>query len=107
MGGKRQVCVLLGLMLFVTAVWAQTEATVSGTVTDPSGAQVLAASVTALNLDTGVTTSTVTNAAGVYVFASLAPEDDGERRSGLKRRLALAHTAAYHSLDALLQLEGD
>ena len=38
---------------------------------------------------------------------ALLPEDDGERRSGLKRRLALAHTAAYHSLDALLQLEGD
>ena len=38
---------------------------------------------------------------------ALLPEDDGERRSVLKRRLALAHTAAYHSLDALLQLEGD
>jgi predicted ATPase len=38
----------------------------------------------------------------------LVPEDDGDRRSDVKRRLAIAHTAAYHAVDArLLQLEGD
>jgi hypothetical protein len=89
MGGNRQVCVLLVcvLLLFVTAA-AQTEATVSGTVTDPSGAQVLAAAVSALNLDTGVTKATVTNSSGVYIFAALPPgkyrliaEHPGFRRS--------------------------
>jgi class 3 adenylate cyclase len=38
----------------------------------------------------------------------LLPEDDGDRQSTIKRRLALAHAAAYHALDArLLQLEDD
>src|SRR5438093_3397603 len=38
----------------------------------------------------------------------LLPEDDGDRRNNVKRRLAIAHTAAYHARDArLLQLEGD
>ena len=38
----------------------------------------------------------------------LLPEDDADRRNVVKRRLAIAHTAAYHAVDArLLQLEGD
>src|SRR5947209_7136218 len=89
MGSKRQVSVLLALTVFVSAALAQsTEGTVSGTVTDPSDAHVAAAAVTALNLGTGVITSTVTNTSGVYVFASLPPglykvaaEHPGFRRS--------------------------
>jgi len=88
MGGKRQVSVLLGTLLFVTAAAAQTEATLSGTVTDPSGAQVVGAAVRAINVETGVPAATVSNAAGVYVFASLPPgtyritaEHPGFRRS--------------------------
>jgi hypothetical protein len=62
MGCKRQVSVLLGMTLSVSAVLAQTtEGTVSGTVTDPSAAHVVAAAVTAFNLGTGVAASTVTN----------------------------------------------
>jgi class 3 adenylate cyclase len=38
----------------------------------------------------------------------LLPEDDADRRNVVKRRLAIAHTAAYHAVDArLLQLEDD
>ena len=38
----------------------------------------------------------------------LVPEEDAERRTVLKRRLAMAHTAAYHAVDArLLQQEDD
>ena len=38
----------------------------------------------------------------------LLPGDDAERRNAVKRRLAIAHTAAYHAVDArLLQLEED
>src|ERR1700693_4032565 len=74
MNSKRQASVLLGMTLLVFAILAQTtEGTVSGTVTDPSAAHVIAAAVRALNLGTGVTTSTVTNSSGVYVFASLPP----------------------------------
>ena len=57
---------LLSMILFASAVFAQTDATVSGTVTDPSGAHVVGAAVIALNIDTGVSTSVVTNQAGVY-----------------------------------------
>jgi predicted ATPase len=35
----------------------------------------------------------------------LLPEDDGSRRTDLKRRLAMAHTAAFHVVDARLMLE--
>jgi len=38
----------------------------------------------------------------------LLPEDDADRRNAVKRRLAIAHTAAYHALDArLLQLDDE
>src|SRR5205085_5246463 len=38
----------------------------------------------------------------------LLPEDDGDRPTDVKRRLAIAHTAAFHALHArLLQLDAD
>src|SRR5271163_4442356 len=46
-------------------------ASLSGTVTDPSGAVVAGATVTATNVDTGVATTLTTNAAGFYSFQSL------------------------------------
>jgi hypothetical protein len=54
-------------------VSAQTDATVSGTVTDPSGAHIIASRVTARNVDTGVTTVVTTNDAGAYTMPSLIP----------------------------------
>jgi Carboxypeptidase regulatory-like domain/TonB dependent receptor-like, beta-barrel len=74
MGSRRQVSVLLGAMLVVSAVLGQTtEGTVSGAVTDPTGAVVATAAITALNMSTGVSTATLSNSSGVYVFASLPP----------------------------------
>jgi hypothetical protein len=74
MGSRRLVCLLLWTIVLTSAALAQTtEGTVSGTVTDPSGAHVEGAAVSAFNVGTGVSTSTVTNSAGVYVFASLPP----------------------------------
>jgi hypothetical protein len=46
-------------------------ASISGTVTDPSGAVVAGASVTATNVDTGVATTLTTNTQGFYSFQSL------------------------------------
>ncbi len=70
----RSSCVLIAVLLFAGALaFAQTQASVSGTVTDPSGANIVNANVTALNVDTGITTTAVTNEAGIYVFPSLAP----------------------------------
>ncbi|HTJ29881.1 MAG TPA: carboxypeptidase regulatory-like domain-containing protein [Acidobacteriaceae bacterium] len=56
---------VLGLCLPVTHAQTVTGA-VTGTVTDPSGAVVAGAKVTAHNLDTGVDTATATNATGFY-----------------------------------------
>ena len=60
-------------LLASSLAFAQTEASVSGTVTDPSGAHVAGAVVTALNTSTGVSTPVTTNEAGVYTMPSLPP----------------------------------
>jgi Carboxypeptidase regulatory-like domain/TonB-dependent Receptor Plug Domain len=65
-----RVVVWLGLVS--SCVFGQS-AQVSGTVTDPAGAVVAEAAVTARNVDTGVAFPTMTNALGVYVVASLPP----------------------------------
>ena len=58
--------------LAVTA-FAQVNASVSGTASDPSGAFVPQVRVTATNTATGVTANTVTNGTGAYDFPSLQP----------------------------------
>ena len=63
----------LACILLRAACGQSTDATVSGTVTDPSGANVAGANVVALNIETGVATTTQTNSAGVYIFAALPP----------------------------------
>ncbi len=66
--------VLVGSLAFVTIPIAKaqvTTATVHGTVTDPSGAVVPDAKVTALNTATGISTETTSNKSGFYVFPSL------------------------------------
>jgi hypothetical protein len=61
------------LLVFSRApvVSAQVSATLSGEVTDQSGAAVTAASVTAKNLDTGAVRSTITDGVGRYKVFSL------------------------------------
>jgi Carboxypeptidase regulatory-like domain len=64
---------LLGVSLAGLANSQSTDAVVSGIVTDPSGAAIANATVTARNTKTGVNTTAKTNAAGVYLFAALLP----------------------------------
>ena len=60
----------LMLWLCVPSAWAQVSADLSGIVTDQSGAAASGAAVTAHDLDTGLSRSTVTDQAGRYqVFA--------------------------------------
>jgi hypothetical protein len=61
------------IFALAASAFAQTDATVSGTITDPSGAHIVNATVTALNTSTGVATTSHTNDAGVYVFPALPP----------------------------------
>jgi carboxypeptidase family protein len=64
---------VLALALCLSAqLFAGVTASISGTVTDPSGAVVAGATVTATNIDTGVATTQTTNASGFYSFQSLA-----------------------------------
>jgi hypothetical protein len=66
---------VLGLALLLVLCpsgFAGVTASISGTVTDASGATVAGATVTATNVDTGITASQPSNAQGFYSFQSLA-----------------------------------
>ncbi len=64
---------LLSSSLLVGLAWGQTEsATISGTITDASGAKVPDAVVEAESLQTGAHRSTTSNSAGVYTITALA-----------------------------------
>lgn len=60
------------LLLVAGLAYAGVTASISGTVTDSSGAAIAGATVTATNVGTGVATTQQTNAAGFYSFQSLA-----------------------------------
>jgi hypothetical protein len=68
---------LLGVLVFTLVMFASgrllagVTASISGTVTDPSGGVVAGASVTATNVETGVATTLTTNTQGFYSFQSL------------------------------------
>ena len=69
------LCCLLSALLTVAIATAQVggSGTIQGTVTDPSGAVVAGASVTAANVETGVQTSRKTTEAGFFVLTPLQP----------------------------------
>ena len=66
--------VLALLLLSGAAVFAQvTGATLSGRITDPSGAVVVGARIVIEKMDTGVTREAMTNEEGLYSAPNLAP----------------------------------
>ena len=68
--------VLLALFGFCGAgAWAQSTATLSGVVTDPTGAAVGHAQVVVHSLATGLDRTVTTDGAGAYVVSSLQPGD--------------------------------
>jgi hypothetical protein len=74
MKSVRVFCLTCYLLLCGTLL-AQTSASISGTVTDLSGAAVAGADVTAIDLGTGAVRSGTSNATGFYTIPSLAPGD--------------------------------
>src|ERR1043165_412264 len=70
-------CLALGLFVcfgLLTRGYAQViNATLAGTVSDPSGALVPGVEITAKHVDTGVVSTAVSNEAGTYRFVSLQP----------------------------------
>src|SRR5208282_6527795 len=58
---------LLVLLCCANAAWAQdVTATITGTITDPSGAPIVGATITAHDTDRGTNWSSVTNQDGIY-----------------------------------------
>jgi hypothetical protein len=66
---------LATLMICAVGAFGQSTATLSGTVTDPSGAVVPGAHITIHSLQTGLDRELVTDSAGIYVVPSLQPGD--------------------------------
>jgi len=69
----RTTGLLFSLLLFVATAHAQYRAGIQGTVTDPQGAAIAGATVTAKANDTGLSQTTTTDANGVYSVNRLAP----------------------------------
>jgi len=64
-------CALSVLLLGSVSLWASINGSISGVVTDSSGALVNGANVTATNTETGVQTSVKTDSKGFYNFPAL------------------------------------
>src|SRR4051812_14711378 len=65
-----------GLLLFISLPVessAQVSASIGGTVSDPTGALIPGVEVTATNVNTGISTTQLTNEAGAYQIPSLQP----------------------------------
>jgi hypothetical protein len=60
-------------LTFAVSAWAQYNASIQGTVTDPSGAAVPNAKVTVTNQATGVSAQTTTSSGGTYTVGQLPP----------------------------------
>ena len=77
--GRRVVCLVLVwsclLILIPAGLLAQTAGTgaIAGTITDPSGAAVLEATITLTDASTGAVRTAATNDTGRYVFANVPP----------------------------------
>lgn len=70
----QRIAIVFALVLMAANAEAQTtNASLSGSVLDSSGAAVQKATVTARNVKTGVALSTVSNDDGIYIFPSLLP----------------------------------
>src|SRR5579864_4954406 len=59
------------LLIFQAVVWSATTGSISGTLTDPSGAVIPGATVTVTNVAQGIMNKTTTDDKGVYTFPSL------------------------------------
>jgi hypothetical protein len=64
----RTVCFALA---FSAAAWAQDTASITGTITDPSGAAVPKAEVVVMNAEHGIRRTSTSNGSGDFLFASL------------------------------------
>src|SRR5215831_2095157 len=71
----RRIAALFAVAFLFLAIASgqETRATLSGTITDPSGSAVTGANLVLVNVETGVENRTETNASGQYRFLFLNP----------------------------------
>jgi hypothetical protein len=84
---KQTVTGVFIYLLTAMLLAGQSLSSVSGVVTDPSGAMIPGARITLENLGTGATRDTVSDAAGRYVIPQVqpGPTSSWPRRAGLRR----------------------
>src|SRR6201987_6124851 len=68
-----KISALLGVLTFSSLLFSQTAGSIAGTVTDPTGAVVQGATVTATNQATNAARRADTNSSGAYSITNLAP----------------------------------
>src|ERR1700722_5130140 len=68
---QRFLAILAGMLFAASVVWAGITGSIAGLVTDPSGAVVAGASVTATNTGTGVVATAQTDGSGFFNFPEL------------------------------------
>lgn len=106
----RIVYATLAMLLALGAAHAQTsDAAIVGIVTDPSGAAIAGAKVSAVNTGTGVSRDVVTNDAGAYRIGPLTPGTYEVRitQSGFKSRVqtdVILQTGAVVKIDLALEV---
>ena len=72
-GAARSGIVLAGTILFVTAAHAQYRASITGTITDTSGAVIPGATVTLTDTETNKILTATSDPNGLYTFNALPP----------------------------------
>ena len=104
-------CALLLLASTVCVLAQTTNGSIQGTVTDPSGAAIVGASVTSRNMDTGLTVATTTTGAGLYSLPNLPPGRysitvQGPNLRKYSREGVTVQTGATVGLDIPMQMGG-
>jgi hypothetical protein len=100
--------VVISLFAFAFATHAQYRASIQGTVTDPQGSAVSAATLTLKNLETNQTQTATSDASGVYNFSGLGPSHYSltVEKTGFKKKVLEDVTVLAEQANGLdIQLE--
>src|SRR5690348_12648495 len=114
----RRVCVRFAVVVFASlalavGAWGQYNASIQGTVTDPSGAAVPNAKVTVTNQATGVSSQASTSTTGFYRIGQLPPGNETVTVSGATTPLlqtqdaSVSKTLSGETIEALPALGRD
>ena len=88
------------LLLSPLSVWAQTSATITGVITDPSGAVISDVAITATNTGTQQNAKTSTNPSGNFVLPNLPSGDYNVRAE--KQGFEACESKGVHLIQPLL-----